>query len=104
MTTKTLDERIREQARKELAGHIGAMFAPIASKWNCAGNGRATIRFPYENPPVEIKNVYMAGHIEAIRDTLVSALSPAAEEAAVAAFVQKVESLQEQIDSLNIQQ
>jgi hypothetical protein len=103
MTTKTLDERIREQARVKLREQIAAEFRPVFNRLGEVPDRYATLDMP--TMPVGTKvRVNLFAHIEQIRDIIIGTLIPAAEEAAVAAFVQKVESLQEQIDSLNIQQ
>jgi hypothetical protein len=103
MTTKTLDERIREQARLKLREEISAEFRPVFNRLAKATDRYATLDMP--TMPVGTKvRVNLFAHIEQIRDIIIGMLTPAAEEAAVAAFVNKVESLQEQIDSMNIHQ
>jgi hypothetical protein len=99
-----MDERIREKARKALAVEIGAALKPLYDKMRGADQSHTLVVTSHDGT----KNVKVCMNVWAqLRETqenLVALLAPAAGEAAVAEFIAKVESLQEQIDSLSIQQ
>ena len=89
----------------KLREEIFAVFKPVFNRLSKEPDRDRYATLDMPTMPVGTKvRVNLFAHIEQIRDIIIGTLIPAAEEAAVAAFVQKVESLQEQIDSLNIQQ
>jgi hypothetical protein len=103
MNTQTLDERIRAKSKADLEKEILAMFLPIFDKLRTTERRKFSIK-KWVGTKEELLEFDMWDHLRTVKDKFVELIAPDAEEAAVAAFVQKVESLQEQIDSLNIQQ
>ena len=109
MTTKTLDERIREQARDKHRATVNSALdhlrSLLFSQGRYHGDDNTGIKSPDGlSTDNGVKFLRVDQMMTAIRDSVFTLTAPDAEEVAVAAFVQKVESLQEQIDSLNIQQ
>ncbi len=103
MTTQTLDERIRAKAKTDLEKETLSMFLPIFDKLRTTESRKFAIEKWVGNKK-ETLEFDMWEHLRTIHVKLVEVIAPTVCDAAVAAFVQKVESLQEQIDSLNIQQ
>ena len=100
MTTQSMDERIREKARKALAVEMDNVLKPLYDKMRGSDHRIVTSR---DGNNAE-KRINVWDQLRETQNNLVEILAPAAGEAAVAEFIAKVESLQEQIDSLSIQQ
>ncbi len=96
--TRTLDERIRQQARDDLKKQIDAAAEPLLKMLLWSGNpvkGLARIA-PNGSPvPIEAREV-----LRLLVAALNEELREKHEGGAVTAFIQRVESLQQQVDEL----
>lgn len=91
LTTKSLDQRIREQAVNEMKERVDATMKPI-QKMMQIGYGLK----------VQLGAVTHNAHdlLQEIRQALIAELTPQAGEDAVKAFIDKVTNLQGQIEDL----
>jgi hypothetical protein len=97
-----MDERIRENARQALATEVAKALEPLYDKMR--GRSHTLVAAPYGGEKKDEYRFDVWNQLRETQENLVALLAPAAGEAAVAEFIAKVESLQEQIDSLSIQQ
>ncbi len=104
MTTQSMDEKIREKARKALAVEIDNAINPLYEKMRGENQSHILVVTSRDGTGNVEKHINVWTQLREAQINLVELLAPAAGEAAVAEFIAKVESLQEQIDSLSIQQ
>lgn len=95
-TTKTIDERIREKARKELLQNIDAAFLPATRMIGSCGQSTMVAGYARE----EGRPAYASDNMAAIKKAVFSALVDSAEERAVAEFIQQVDTLQDQLNDI----
>ena len=101
MKTQTLDARIRDKARNELRKAITKELEPIFYRIARLEDRYAPFVFGNSTPPTKVQiNLY--SHMETIRDILIAKQAPKVEDDAVEAFILKVDSLQQQIDALDV--
>lgn len=103
MNTKTIDERIREKARKELSDKIHRATLKFKKEIEIHGTTDVVQLRCFDgqdcrNPQTAF--AYNCELIEQIAKQAIEKLSPKYEEAAIAEFLKKVDSLQEQIDGM----
>ena len=108
MTSQTLDARIREEARRKHEGVVNSAINPLRAllcdKLGCHHGGDNTgIKSPdgwFTDTATNTKFLRVDQMLTAVRDSVFKLTAPYAEEAAVAAFINKVDTLQTQLDEL----
>jgi hypothetical protein len=104
MTTQSMDERIRAKAKLVLEAEIEKTLAPLYDKMRGMDRNRMLTVTTNDGDKKVEKRIDVWCQLREVQTNLEKLFTPAACEAAVAEFIAKVESLQEQIDSLSIQQ
>ena len=99
MTTQSMDERIRAKAKRALEVEIDNTLKPLFDKLRNTQNRSLVVQRHDGGKNVEVR-LDMWAQLKEVQNDLVTLLAPAAGDAAVEEFVEKVESLQEQIDTL----
>jgi len=106
-STETLDARIREVARRKHENTVDRAMDPLRvllfSQGPHHGSDNTGIKSPdgwFTDNVTGTKFLRVDQMWRAIRDSVFKLTAPDAEEAAVAAFVTKVDTLQEQLDEL----
>ena len=99
MTTQSMDERIRAKAKRALEVEIDNTLKPLFDKLRNTQNRSLVVQRHDGGENVEVR-LDMWAQLKEVQNDLVTLLAPAAGDAAVEEFVEKVESLQEQIDTL----
>ena len=98
MDIKSIEQRIREQARKDLKKKLDdAKAGFLASIEGCWGGNKAIIKLSKDGE-VTVNDLDV---INKITGCAFERMSPAVEEKAVAEFMNKVDGLQDQIDELH---
>lgn len=103
MDTKTIDERIREKARKELSDKIYNASREFCKVIEIVGTTDVVeiVCFRDEKQRTnESAFAYNRDLIEGIAKQAIEKLSPKHEESAIRDFLKKVDSLQGQIDEI----
>jgi len=99
MTTQSMDERIRAKAKRALEVEIDNTLKPLFDKLRNTQNRSLVVQRHDGGENVKVR-LDMWAQLKEVQNDLVTLLAPAAGDAAVEEFVEKVESLQEQIDTL----
>ena len=94
-----MDERIRAKAKRALEVEIDNTLKPLFDKLRNTQNRSLVVQRHDGGENVEVR-LDMWAQLKEVQNDLVTLLAPAAGDAAVEEFVEKVESLQEQIDTL----
>jgi len=97
MTIQTIDQRIREQARKELRHNLDKAMNSFFMANEMLHCTKLKVRTAHE------EEVTINGRtiVKALVDEAFHRISPKVEEKAVAEFMKKVDFLQDQIDELH---
>lgn len=106
MSTKDIDTRIREKARKELKDRLEKLFEPAFQECSFGNATKTSIEHLqgefYERQPDGVHKRFLSANqcLQAAMQGLYERLVEEAEEQSIADFINRVESLQEQIDDL----
>jgi hypothetical protein len=101
MSTKTLEERIRARARQAYIAEVETLFAPIHRAMKCDSLD-LDIEHPEGYSYGSNGKRYLAGvqAIKALQDALVKKYAAGREDEAIAAFMEKVDKLDAEIEEL----
>jgi len=101
MTTKTLDERLRDRARRVLGAEIEGLLAPLTERIGPHCFDNTGILHPEGHCWTDTKrSLTFQQLVDLVKMQAIQMLTLDAEEKAVAEFLAKVDNLQAQLDEL----
>ena len=102
MDTGTIDQRIRQYARDELEAEVRSAFSKLNELFSGLDSAvRVDLHECYHNP--NLGDFYAASVLKAVEEAVIAARTRNAEEAAVTAFLKRIEDLSAQVEDLQSQ-